>query len=342
MIKPVSVRDVAEAAGVSIASVSRVLNASGYVSASARERVEKAVRETGYAPNFNAKHLRTGRSKAVGLMVSNMANPFLAAFFAAAELRMQQAGFSLLVSSTYDDENRERELLALFESRRLEGVIAFPAFERVPRARNPFARCKLPLVVVDREIECDGDAVFQDHRTGVRQAVDYLCALGHRRIALFGPSMAIRPGREKLLGYHDALDQHGIVRDERLVCMLRSAVDSPEEQMEKMLGLAQPPTALVGLGTRILSGALRAARRAGRRIPQDLSVIGIGTESVFALADPPLTSLRFNLEQAAQSAAELMLQRIAGDASPRRTMTVPLDLVLGESCVAPPSAAAAG
>ena len=337
MSRPVSVRDVAAAAGVSIASVSRVLNRSGYVSADARERVERAVRETGYAPNFSAKHLRTGRSKAVGLMVSNMANPFLAAFFAAAERHMQQAGFSLLVSSTYDDANREQELLTLFESRRLEGVIAFPAFERVARARNPFARCKLPLVVVDREIDCDGDAVFQDHRTGVRHAVDYLCALGHRRIALFGPSMAIRPGREKLLGYQDALDQHGIASDERLVCMLRSAVDSPEEQMDKMLALAQPPTALVALGTQILSGALRAARRAGRRIPQDLSVIGIGTDHAFDLVDPPLTILRFNLDQAAQSAAQLMLQRLEGDTSPRRTTTVPLDLVLGESCVAPSS-----
>lgn len=335
MSKPPSVRDVAAAAGVSIASVSRVLNRSGYVSAQARERVERAVRDTGYAPNFSAKHLRTGRSKAVGLMVSNMANPFLATFFAATERHLQAAGFSLLVSSTYDDPNREQELLTLFESRRLEGVIAFPALERVPRARNPFARCKLPLVVVDREIDCDGDAVFQDHRAGVRQAVDYLCALGHRRIALFGPSLDIRPGREKLLGYQDALAQRGIAQDDRLVCMLKSAVDSPEAQMDKMLRLESPPTALVALGTRILSGALRAARRAGRRIPGDLSVIGIGTENAFALADPPLTTLRFNIDQAAHVAAHLMLDRLGGTQVPRRSVTVPLDLVLGESCAAP-------
>ena len=335
MSKPPSVRDVAAAAGVSIASVSRVLNRSGYVSEQARSRVEQAVRDTGYAPNFSAKHLRTGRSKAVGLMVSNMANPFLATFFAATERCLQDAGFSLLVSSTYDDPNREQELLTLFESRRLEGVIAFPAQEGVPRARNPFALCKLPLVVVDREVDCHGDAVFQDHRTGVRLAVDYLCALGHRRIALFGPSLGIRPGREKLLGYKDALAQRGVELDERLVCMLKSAVDSPEEQMDRMLRLQAPPTALVALGTRILSGALRAARRTGRRVPADLSVIGIGTENAFALADPALTTLRFNIDQAAQAAAQLMLERLGGTSGPRRSVTVPLDLVLGESCGAP-------
>lgn len=335
MSRTISVRDVAAAAGVSIATVSRALNRSGYVSGEVRERIERAVLSTGYAPNFSAKHLRTGRSKAVGLMVSNMANPFLASFFAATERHFQAAGFSLLVSSTYDDPSREEELLTLFESRRLEGVIAFPALERMPRTRNPFARTKLPLVVVDREIDFDGDAVFQDHRAGVRQAVEYLCALGHRRIALFGPSADIRPGREKLMGYQDALTGRGIVHDDRLVCMLKSAVDSPEAQMHKMLGLEDPPTALVALGTRILSGALRAARRSGRRVPGDLSVIGIGTENAFALADPPLTTLRFNIDQAAQAAAGLMLERLAGRTEPRRVVTVALDLVLGESCVAP-------
>lgn len=335
MTKSISVRDVAAAAGVSIASVSRVLNRSGYVSADARERVERAVRETGYAPNFSAKHLRTGRSKAVGLLVSNMANPFLAAFFASAERHLHAAGFSLLVSSTYQDPNREQELLTLFESRRLEGVIAFPALEGVPRARNPFARCKLPLVVVDRDIDCGGDVVFQDHRAGVHQSVNYLCALGHRRIALFGPSMDIRPGREKYRGYCDALAERGIRKDDRLVCMLRSAVDSPEEQMQRMLQLEEPPTALVALGTRILSGALRTARRSGRHIPHDLSVIAIGTENAFALVDPPLTTLRFNIDQAAQGAARLMLERLGDVDRPRRTLNVQLDLVLGESCVPP-------
>src|SRR5690349_19823329 len=286
MSREISVRDVAVAAGVSIATVSRVLNRSGYASDEVRERVERAVQTTGYAPNFSAKHLRTGRSKAMGLLVSNMANPFLASFFAAAERHLHSSGFSLLVSSTYDDPSREEELLTLFESRRLEGVIAFPASERVPRARNPYARTKLPLVVVDREIDFDGDVVYQDHRTGVRQAVEYLCALGHRRIALFGPSAEIRAGREKLYGYEDALKQRGIELDDRLVCMMKSAVDSPEEQMQRMLSLNTPPTAIVALGTRILSGALRTARRSGRRIPDDLSVIAIGTENAFALADP--------------------------------------------------------
>ncbi len=336
MSKKTSVRDVAEAAGASIASVSRVLNNSGYASHDLRQRVERAVQTTGYSPDFAARHLRTGRSKAVGFMVSNMANPLLSMFFAAVETRMQAAGFSLLVASTYDRPLKDEELVTLFENRRLEGIIASPSVEGLPRLRNPFARCRLPLVIVDREVDCDGDVVYQDHRSGVRQAVEYLVSLGHRRIAMFGPSIEIRPGREKLLGYRDGLQACGIEYDEQLVCMLRSAVDSPQAQMAGMLGLKAAPTAVIGLGTRILSGVVHAARRAGLEIPRDLSVIGIGTEDAFALMYPPMTTLRFNIDLAAQAAADLMLERLGG-APPKspRTVTVPLNLVLGETCVPP-------
>jgi LacI family transcriptional regulator len=337
MEKLPSVRDVAAAAGVSIATVSRALNRTGYVSEEVRERVQRAVRETGYTPNFNAKHLRTGRSKAIGLLVSNMANPFLAAFFAAAERHLHAAGFSLLVASTYDDPLREQELLTLYESRQLEGLIAYTAREGVARARDPYAHFALPLVVMDRDIEYDCDTVLLDHRTGVRQAVDYLCALGHRRIALFGPHEGVRSGREKLLGWQDALLQRGIVPDRQLTCLLKSAVESPTDQMAEMLRLPDPPTALVALGTHILSGALRAVRRAGLRIPSDFSVIGIGTEEVFALAELPLTTLRFNFEQMSRNATQLILERVGGHRGPGRCITLPLDLVLGESCAPPPA-----
>ncbi len=332
----VSVRDVAAAAGTSIASVSRVLNKSGYASTALRERVTRAINSTGYTPNFAAKHLRTGRSRAVGVMVSNLANPFLSAFVSEVERRLQIAGFSVLVASTYEIPSKEEALLTLFESRQMEGVIAAPSVEGLPRKRNPFARCKLPLVIVDRDVDCDADFVVQDHRNGVRQAMEYLAALGHRRIALFGPSAAIRPGREKLLGYRDGLEACGLDFDPALVCMLQSAVDSPEHQMMEMLRLTRPPTALIGLGTRILSGALRSARKSGIQIPRDLSVVGIGTNDAFALMYPPMTTLHFNIDQVAQVTANLMLERLGAVTNiPSRTITVPLALVIGESCAAP-------
>ncbi|HEF4759588.1 TPA: LacI family DNA-binding transcriptional regulator [Pseudomonas putida] len=331
-----SVRDVALAAGASIASVSRVLNGSGYASESLRERVARAVEATGYTPNFSAKHLRTGRSKAVGLMMSNLDNPFISTFVASVERHMQAAGYSLLIASAYDMPSREEELMTLFESRQLEGVIASPGVENLPRKQNPFARCKLPLIILDREIECDGDVVCLDHRNGVRQAVEYLTSLGHQRIALLGPNAHIRPGREKVLGYQDGLEASGLDFDPALVCMMKSAIDSPREQVEAMLKLPRRPTAVIGLGTRLLSTTLHTARRSGLEIPRDLSVVGIGTDDVFAFMYPPITLLRFNLDQAAQATASLMLERLSGNAAPaRRRVTIPLDLIVGATCAIP-------
>lgn len=328
--RPVSLRDVALAAGVSVASASRVLNRSGYASAQLRQRVERAVLSTGYVPNFSARHLKTGRSMAVGFMVSTMANPFLSAFFAAVETRMQAAGLSVLVASTFDSALREAELLHLFENRRLEGAFVSPSDERQSAA---FARSNLPLVVLDRDIDFPADAVLQEHRGGLAQAVAHLADLGHRRIALFGPNLGIRPGREKLLGYRDGLARAAIDFDPALVCMLDSAVQSSQDQMTTMLALRSPPTALIALGTRLLSGALRSARAAGRTVPRDLSVIGIGTDDAFALMDPPLTTLRVDIERLAQAAASLMLRRIdERSADKPRRITVPLELVVGASC----------
>ena len=312
MSRRVSVRDVARAAGVSISTVSRVLNGSGYASAPVREKVAWAVDKTGYVPNYAARHLRTGRSRAVGFMVSNLANPFLAALFAKTEEFMSRAGFTLLVASTYDDPEREAALLTLFERRQLEGIFAAPGTEGVPRSRNPFARCGLPLVIFDREIDFEADVVCQGHREAVQQAVEYLASLGHRRIALLGPNEDIRPGREKLLGYRDGLQRCGLRYDPGLACMLRSAVAFPEQQVAEMLESAHPPTAV---------------------IPRDISVIGIGTPEAFALTYPPMTTLRFNLDRAVAGMAGLMLDRVRGatNAAPRR-LTVPIDLVLGETC----------
>lgn len=333
MTQRVSVRDVAEAAGVSIGSVSRVLNGTGYASAKLRARVLAAVETLGYAPSFAARHLRTGRSRTVGYLVSNIRNPLLAAHFSEVERHMQDAGYSLVVGNTLDQPHRDRELVSLFETRRLEGIIAAPSVESESPAEFLFSSCELPVVILDRETPVPMDAVMLDHRAGVRQSVDYLVSLGHRRIALFGPGEHIRPGREKLLGYQDGLAAASIAYDPGLVFMSRSAVDSSRVQMSAMLALDQPPTAIIALGTRLLSGAVYAARRAGLDIPRDLSVIGIGTPETLELMYPPLTTLRFNIEAAAEAAARLMLDRLEGiTESLPRSVSVPLDLVLGESC----------
>lgn len=328
----ISVRDVAAAAGVSVGSVSRVLNASGYASADLRQRVLDAVERLGYEPDFTARHLRTGHSRTIGYLLPNIANPFLAAHLSEVERLTQQAGYSLLVGSS-ERPARDRELVAFFENRRLEGIIASPSHEYPDKAECPFTRTALPTVVVDRELGDAFDSVLVDHFHGLRQAMEYLLVLGHRRVALFCSSDKLRPGREKLRGYQAALAAAGLPYDPALVYMPDSWLESSRHRMAEMLRLPQPPTALIALGTQLLSGAVHVVRESGLEIPRDMSVIGMGTMETLELMYPPLTALRYNFQSSARSTVQLMLERIAAPAppAPRRVM-VPWDLVVGASC----------
>ncbi|WP_326538596.1 LacI family DNA-binding transcriptional regulator [Pseudorhodoferax sp.] len=332
MTQRISVREVAAAAGVSIGTVSRVLNSSGYASEEVRQRVREAAAQLGYQPDFTARHLRGGRSRTIGYLLPNIANPFLAIHLSEVERLAQAAGYSLLVGSSERPE-RDKELVAFFENRRLEGIIASPSNEYADPATSPFATTALPCVVVDRDLGEGFDSVLIDHHAGIRRVMDYLLSLGHRHVALFASGRGMRPGREKLRGYRAALAAAGLAYDEQLVHMGDSWIESSRVPMQRMLQRAAPPTAIIAVGTQLLSGAVHVIREAGLDIPGDVSVVGIGTFETLELMYPPVTALRYNFHQSAAAAVKLMLERVEQRAPKEpRTVLIQSDLILGASC----------
>lgn len=332
MTKRVSVREVAHAAGVAISTVSRVLNGSGYASPDVRLRLQQAVARLGYEPDYTARHLRTGHSRTIGCLLPSIANPFVAQLLSEVERLAQAAGYSLLVGSS-EQRSRDKELVAFFENRRLEGIIALPAHEYDPVAASPFAATKLPTVIMDRDMGPGFDAVLIDHEPGMRQVMDYLLSLGHQRIALFAIGSQVRPGRLKLRSYRAALEAAGLPFDDRLVYLTDSSLESARQPMQRMLGLDAPPTAIVAVGTQLLSGAVHVVREAGMDIPRDMSVVAIGTMQTLELMYPPVTALRYNFQDSARAVVQLILERIERTAPPQaRTVVVPSDLILGSSC----------
>ncbi|VTU23020.1 LacI family DNA-binding transcriptional regulator [Variovorax sp. PBL-E5] len=332
MTQRISVREVAAEAGVSIGTVSRVLNSSGYASADVRLRVQQAAARLGYQPDFTARHLRGGRSRTIGYLLPNIANPYLAIHLSEVERLAQAAGYSLLVGSSERPE-RDKELVAFFENRRLEGIIASPSNEYTDPAGSPFAVTPLPCVIVDRDLGPGFDSVLIDHCAGIRQVMEYLLSLGHRRVALFASGRGMRPGREKLRGYRAALESAGLAHDERLVHIGDSWLESSRVPMQHMLKLDAPPTAIIAVGTQLLSGAVHVIREAGLDIPGDVSVVGIGTLETLELMYPPVTALRANYHQSAAAAMKLMLERVEKRAPKEpRTVLIPSDLILGRSC----------
>ncbi len=331
--KRVSVRDVAEAAGVTIGSVSRVLNGGRYVSAELRAKVLAAAERLQYQPHAGARSLRTGRTQTIGCMVSEIENPLYAAFVGAVEAHVGQHGYTLLLANSHHIRRREAEILEMFERRGMDGAVVTTSFAWGDGQPNPFAASALPLVMMDRDIELPCDQVRMAHRDGIAQAVRYLHSLGHRRIALFTAGAGLRPTDERVAGYCDAHRRLGLEVDERYLRIAPAPTLSGAHDMRAMLALDAPPTALIGLGTRLLSGAMQVLREQGLRVPQDISVVAISSPTLLEFADPPLTHVLFDLDRAGRAAAQLLLDRLGeGQGQPPQSVEIPMDLVVRESC----------
>jgi LacI family transcriptional regulator len=338
-VKRVTVLDVARRAGVSQGSVSRVLTGKNWVSDDVRARVEEAARALGYVPNAMAQGLKARRTNTVAALVSDMSNPLHGEFLAAAEEVLGAAGYLLLVASSHGRTDRELALVSAFGSGRVDGLLVAHSDETDAATTGALQATGLPLVFHDRESGELGDAVVADHQAGAYAATRHLLDLGHVRIAVLTPPAVVRPGRERLVGHARALAEAGIAHDPQLVRSLGASSDLSFSEVKGLLALKQPPTAVICLGTRMLAGVLTAVDSAGLRIPDDLSLVGIGDTDLLRLHAPPITSVRWDIAHCGRLAASLLLERLGAAQDAQlgpRIRHVPVELVLRQSTAPPP------
>lgn len=341
----VTIRDVAQAAGVSLSSVSRALNGGKHVSARIARDVAAAADRLGYQPDFTARSLRTRTSGMVGCLVSDIANPLNATIVRAAEACLRDAGYLLVVASTGNDPARERAAAIEFKGRRLDGLLVAPGGNANANAKTwrDLGAAGTAIIILDRDpLEGDDDnrwpAVLVDHRAGAKAATRYLTGLGHRRIALLTADAEMRPSRERIAGFLEVFAEAGIDPAGAELCLQSSPMDFAHSDALTLLQGSDRPTAVVALGTRILAGVLRAARDLALSVPGDLSVLSVGDTDLAAVHTPAITALRWSLEDVGRAAAELLLQRLRGDIGQAQYRALlPVDLVLRYSC-APPKA----
>jgi LacI family transcriptional regulator len=337
-----TIRDVAAAAGVSVGTASRALNRSGRVSADAVAAVTLAARRLGYEPDAIAQSMRTRTTGAVGLLVSDFANPLYARIIGGVEARLQREGVALLLANTHNDARRERGLIDLFRRRRVDGLILGPCESENPALLDELARDHLPVVALDRDFGSACSGVQVDHFGGAQQVARYLLGLGHERIALLTTGPALRPGRERIAGFTAAYAERGRTPDPRLLRAERSAMEFAFSETLALLSAPPAPSAFVCLGTRILSGVLQGLRHAGRTVPDDASVVSIGDTDLSQLFSPAITALSWDLEAVGQALAELLLRQLGRDAAvEHERIVMTTQLVLRESCAALPVAAQA-
>ena len=332
----VTLREVARQAGVSVSTVSRVLNNQPFVRSEVRERVMLVTRELGYRPDVAARSMRTGTTGAVALVVSDISNPLFAAVAKSADEALSPQGYSLMIANSSNDPEHEEELMAALRQRRLDGLVIAVADERAPGLRERLAWFQA-VVLLDREIPSARiDCVLSDHATGLADAIAHLAEIGHTRIALIAGTTAQRGSRVRLSTFRQEVRRLGLDRDEELCRAGELTIDDGYRTVTEILAMERPPTALIAGNNQLFAGMFAALRDLRISIPRDLSVVACEDTELTALHNPPLDVVRRSLAELGREASELLLARLENPRRRARRVVLPTIFEPRGSSASPP------
>jgi LacI family transcriptional regulator len=310
----VGIKDVARRAGVSVGTVSNVLNRPEKVSEQTRERVRAVIGELGFVRSETARQLRVGTSRILAILVLDMTNPFFVAVAKGAERAAREAGLGVMLCNSAGSASEEAEYLSLFAEQRVRGVLLTPAD---PTGRNvrEFARQNIPFVHVDRAVPtAEGCSVSVDDVTGGALAVRHLLAAGHRSVTYVSGPMHLSQCRDRRTGALVALREAGLP-EQALGHMETARLDvaSGIDAGARLLGLAARPTAVFCANDLLALGVLQAMYGAGVNVPGDISIVGYDDIEFAAAAVVPLTSVRQPAERMGRTAADMLLDETEPD-----------------------------
>jgi LacI family transcriptional regulator len=330
--KSVTIRDVASTAGVSVGTVSRSLNAPDSVRPVTLAKVRSAIHALGFRPDSRAQNMRRRNTLTIGFVVDDIANPWHASSFKAADGELREHGFSLYLVNTNGRASEEAAAIDMLQHGRADGVIMTINNEQDIRTIKRLRELRIPSVLLDRDIPLEIDAVLTDHATGLRQATNYLIELGHRRIAVITAGSDIRPGRERVRGFTEAFQNRGLVVPADLIRSQSLSVDFGFREATALLQREERPTAIIAAGNRILVGVLRAFQQQGVSVPHDISLIGCDRSDLAMLYPGPITLIDRDVDEIGRTAAQLLLERIANPGErPAQRILFPTRLILGGS-----------
>ena len=327
----VTMSQVARRAGVSMTTVSHVLNDTRTVSASSRAAVLLAVRETGYVPNHLARALRSARTHTLGLAMPAISNPYLGALVQSLQSEAEGHGYRLLVSDTHDDPDHEERAVRDLCERQVDGVL-LAASASPQAALRHLAERGVPVTLVDRLVDGPYDKVGVDNVAPTADLVLHLAGHGHRRIAMVAGLTGLATTDERLAGYRSGLSRAGLPYDASLVADGCSDAVHARPAVLDLLSLAAPPTGLLVGNNHMMIGALRALREQRLDVPRDVAVVGFDDFEWADLFSPRLTTMAQPEVEIGHEAVRLLLRRIVDRDEPVRTVRLPPVLRVRESC----------
>ena len=321
--QPIGIRDVARIAGVSPATVSRVLNGSEKVAEDLRRRVFEAAERAGYRPNRIARNLRRQKADMIGVIVSDIDNPHFSEAVRVIEDEAFRSGYRLLLCNSDEREDKQRSYLQMLADERVQGVILSPA-DAAGIGSSALLNLGIPVVAFDRVIDDPrADAVVCDNEDGLRRLTEHFIWLGHKRIAYVGGRSHVETGASRLAGYLAAVRAAGLVP---FTLEGEFRAERAEVAVGELLARGMRPSSIVIANNVMAIGTLRALRTAGLKVPADVAIGAVDDPIWAELMDPPLTTLAQPVRALAETAMRLMVERIEGGRREVRRVVLPMEL----------------
>ncbi|MGW9018956.1 LacI family DNA-binding transcriptional regulator [Priestia megaterium] len=325
-MKP-TIYDVAEKAGVSIATVSKVINNTGRISDKTRKKVNLIMNELNYHPSFVASALTGKRTQTIGLLIPNIANPFYSEFARNLEDRAHELGYSIVICSTDYNEEKEKKYVSLLMRKQVDGFIITSGFTNVGLIQEVMNQ-KIPVALIAYSIPTLSlnSIGIDDYKAGY-QATAHLAELGHKRIAVIAET--VQSSNDRVRGYKEALKEYQLEFDINLYIETKATVEDGEIATDKLLNVEEPPTAIFAFNDILAIGTMQCAKKRGLSIPENLSVIGCDN-TILALI-PSLTTMGQPLREMGHEAADILIEEIEGKKTRKQQILLSPELVIRDS-----------
>lgn len=328
-----SIRDVAKRAGVSVSTVSHVINNTRHVEPETAVRVRQAITELAYHPNAAARSLRSGQTHTIGLMVPDNSNPFFAEIARVIEDEGFRAGYSVILCNSDGSNAKENAYVDVLLSKQVDGLIFISSSNGLQNLKRVL-NAKTPVVVVDREVHDSAvSQILVDNWHGGYLAGQYLLELGHRHFAMITGYQSTTPSAQRQLGFNQVLHEANIILDPKQVVSGDFRFEGGKGAASQLVNAGLNFSALFAANDLMAMGALTALHAAGVRVPQDVSVIGFDNIPYAQTTVPPLTTIAQPIEEIGKCCIEVLLQQIRMPDAPVHQDVLLPSLVIRESCI---------
>jgi len=332
-LERLTIRDIAREAGVSINTVSRALNDKPDISDKTKERVLETVKRLGYRPNRLARGLRSNKTGTIGVVVTDIANPYFAALVKGVGKAAKEHNYSIILQDTDEDYEKEREAVQTMLAEQVDGLLITPV-QTGKETIIELQESGLPFVLLGRHFDdLETDYVATDDIRGGFLATEHLIRQGHERIALLGGPLHISSAKERFQGYKEALERYGLELDERLIETGAITMRDGYATAKSLLSCEPRPTAIFAYSDFVALGIVKAIREAGLKIPDDIAIVGYDDIEFSSCLEVPLTTVRIPKEEIGRQAVEILLEKMAkpDGAGQFRGVKLEVELVVRES-----------